>query len=379
MSLKQLTEDLSAAFHRTTYFKWAKQEGIPLIEAYGFEDVRDVQLAPWARLGGRGAFVQLYGMMEGSRSMYVAEIPPGGALEPERHLYEELICVLQGHGATEIWQDGGRKQLFEWGPWSLFSPPLNTWHRLVNGGREPVRVLGTTNAPLIMNAFRDSEFIFKCPYAFSNRYQGEQDFFAVGTKRYKSSDRPTNVWETNFIPSLKEAGLDAQEQKGSGVRITQFEMSGNTLIGHLSEWPAGRYHKAHYHGPGALLLGLESKGYVLMWSKDFTTQPYSKGQEDGVVEMEWKEGSVYSPLDGWFHQHFNTGPRSARHLAVRYGGERGHTDLGTSARLSRGATLTDMKEGGTLIEYKDEDPEIRRRFEEALKKVGVRCEMPPVP
>ena len=58
-------------------------------------------------MGGSGAFVHLYGM-EGQTGMYVAEIPPGGALNPERHLYEEMICILAGHGATEIWQEAGK-------------------------------------------------------------------------------------------------------------------------------------------------------------------------------------------------------------------------------------------------------------------------------
>jgi len=375
MSLEVLIKELKASFELSTYAKWMKAEGLPVFDGYGLEDVRELKLSPWSRLGGKGAFIQLYGMMEGSRGMYVAEIPPGGALEPERHLYEELICIFEGNGATEIWQEGSRKQMFEWGPWSLFSPPLNAWHRLVNGGRDPVRFLGVTNAPLTMNAFRDPDFIFNCPYAFSNRYAGEDGFFAEGEKRYQ--DKFSNVWETNFIPSLKEAAVEAKERKGSGVKITQFEMSGNALIGHLSEWPAGRYHKAHYHGPGALLLGLESRGYVLIWSKDLGHQPYTNGNGEDVVRMDWKEGSVYSPLDGWYHQHFNTGSQPARHLAVRYGGaHHGHIDMGTSARMKKGMNMTSVKEGGTLIEYEDEDPEIRLNYEDTLKKMGVTCQMP---
>ena len=375
MSLEMLIRELKASFEMTTYSKWMKAEGLPVYEGYGLEDVRDLKLSPWSRLGGKGAFVQLYGMMDGSRGMYVGEIPPGGALDPERHLYEELICIFEGNGATEIWQEGGRKQMFEWSPWSLFSPPLNAWHRLVNGGRDPVRFLGVTNAPLTMNAFREPDFIFNCPYAFSNRYSGQDGFFEVGKKRYQ--DKFSNVWETNFIPSLKEAAVEAKERKGSGVKITQFEMSGNALIGHLSEWPAGRYHKAHFHGPGALLLGLESRGYVLIWSKDLGHQPYTNGNGEDVVQMDWKEGSVYSPLDGWYHQHFNTGSQPARHLAVRYGGaHHGHIDMGTSARMKKGMNMTSVKEGGTLIEYEDEDPQIRLNYEDTLKKSGVTCQMP---
>jgi hypothetical protein len=41
-------------------------------------------------------------------------------------------------------------------------------------------------------------------------------------------------------------------------------------------------------------------------------------------------------------------------------------------------TTTSIKRGGTLIEYEDEDPEIRRRFEATLKQEGVRSDMPQV-
>jgi hypothetical protein len=54
-----------------------------------------------ASLGRKGGFIQLWGM-EGVSSMYVAEIPSGGALEPEKHLYEEIICILDGQGAAEV-------------------------------------------------------------------------------------------------------------------------------------------------------------------------------------------------------------------------------------------------------------------------------------
>ena len=43
----------------------------------------------WPRLGGRAAFINLYGM-EGVTGMYVGEIPAGGALTPEKHFYEEV-------------------------------------------------------------------------------------------------------------------------------------------------------------------------------------------------------------------------------------------------------------------------------------------------
>ena len=47
--------------------------------------------------------------MEGFTGMYVGEIPPGGALHAENHLYEELIYIIKGVGATEIWSAGDGK------------------------------------------------------------------------------------------------------------------------------------------------------------------------------------------------------------------------------------------------------------------------------
>jgi len=167
---------LMAAFHKTTYFKWMMRQNIPVVDGYGVEDVRNIALAPWRRTGGKAAFINLYGM-EGVTGMYVGEIPSGGALEPEKHFYEEVVCILDGHGATEVWQDGGRKQSFEWGPWSLFAPPLNAWHRLINGARQPVKFLAVTNAPLVMDIVHNEEFIFDCPYLFSDRYSGADEFF----------------------------------------------------------------------------------------------------------------------------------------------------------------------------------------------------------
>jgi oxalate decarboxylase/phosphoglucose isomerase-like protein (cupin superfamily) len=373
MARDDRVKDLMAAFQKTTYFKWMADQRIPVIDGYGVEDVREVEMDFWPRLGGRAAFINLYGM-EGVTGMYVGEIPAGGALAPEKHFYEEVICILSGQGATEVWQEAGRKQMFEWGPWSLFALPLNSWHRLVNGGRQPVKFLAVTNAPLIMDVFHNEDFVFNCPYVFSDRYSGADGFFNVGQKRYESGMQ--HIWETNFIMDIQSADLDQREVKGAGVRITQFELSGNGLIGHLAQWPAGRYHKAHYHGAGAILLGLQSSGYVLLWSKEAGVQPYQNGRGGEVVEVKWKEGSVYCPPGGWFHQHFNTGPQGARHLALRYGSRIHPIGFKIADKRSEDGVYIDVKRGGTLIEYADEDPQIRRHYEDEMRKAGVPCEMP---
>lgn len=131
------------------YEEWMQKEGIPIYEgAAGIEDITELPRQPWARLGGKGTFIQLVATKPAGKLLYVAEIPAGGALEPEKHMYDELIYILQGRGLTEVWQAEQKKITFEWGEGSLFAIPLNAWHRLVNGGREPVLIFAVTNAPV---------------------------------------------------------------------------------------------------------------------------------------------------------------------------------------------------------------------------------------
>ena len=125
-----------------TYEKWLEQEGLPVIKDYSVADLMAVPLKPWARKGALGAYINLIGA-EGVIDAYLCEIPPGGSVLPQRHLYEELIYILSGSGATTVWVEGSTKQSFEWHEGSLFSPPLNTWHQHLNRqGDKPVRYLG---------------------------------------------------------------------------------------------------------------------------------------------------------------------------------------------------------------------------------------------
>ncbi len=375
--------------HReTTYERWLQQEGLPVVDGYGVTDVGALELAPWKRLGGRGAHIQLEGM-EGFTGMYVGEIPPGGTLEPEKHLYEKLVYILSGRGVTQVWThppgrtDGSAaapRHFFEWQAGSLFAPPLNTWHRLINtSGSEPAQFLAVTSAPIVMDLFHNVDFILNDDYVFDDRYDESPDYFAVGDRRLDQGGElyvKGWVWETNFIPDVRGAAIDPQEAKGAGVNITGYQMAGNVLVGHLAEWPVGRYHKAHYHGGGAVLLIVRSRGYTLMWPRELGIHPYDSGHGDEVVRVDWQEGSVFSPPTGWFHQHFNTGPVPARQLALRYGSRKYGVQF-WDIQAGRGVMI-DVKQGGALIEYEDEDPEIRRQYEQELTRAGVPYQMPDV-
>ncbi len=74
----------------TVYESFVEEEGIPIVRGLGVRDVRDVTLGPWKRTGGQGAYLELNGV-GGKSGLYLVEVPPGGALNPEKHMYEEIF------------------------------------------------------------------------------------------------------------------------------------------------------------------------------------------------------------------------------------------------------------------------------------------------
>ena len=82
------------------YGAWAAAEGVPVTEDFGV-DLLAVATAPWPRFGTDGAIVHLKGRGD-FMSLFVVDLPPGGKIARQRHLYEEVIYVLSGSGSTKI-------------------------------------------------------------------------------------------------------------------------------------------------------------------------------------------------------------------------------------------------------------------------------------
>ncbi len=350
----------------STYAKWQREEDIPIHRGY-WADLTALKLAYWKRKGCLGAYLNLADQED--LDAHVAEIPPGEQTKAERYMYEEAIYVLSGAGATTVWYDGMPKHTFEWQAGSLFAPPLNCWRQHFNGQRgKPVRFVAVTSAPHLINLFHDKAFIYDNPFVFQNRYQPLEDFFsakgiqkvyAVPAEDGTQRGRVRRVWSTNFIPSVADFDQLTDHNRAmfapGAQRSIDFSLAQNTLGGHISSARSGFYKKAHRHGAGAHLIIISGSGYSLMW-------------EDGKARerVDWKPGIVFSPPDMWYHNHFYTGKEPARHLALRWGGEY----IGVHRGVERNY--------GDQIEFEDEDPEIRKEFEEECRKNGVPMMMPPV-
>ncbi len=356
---KEPTEALEEFEIEDPYRRWQRREGVKVIEEYAFDDLNEVELGPWARKGGSGAIINIpYPVL--TNDSQLIEIKPGGRSEPEHHMYEETVYVLSGRGATTVWASGGDKSTFEWAKGSLFSIPLNCWYEHFNGsGVEPARYLAVTNAPHIMRLFNEDDFIFNTDVAFKSRYGGEEDYFSGSGKLYSG-----RLWASNFVPNAPDMPLYSWEARGAGGINAFFQMASNSTKAHVSEFPIGTYKKAHRHGPGANLVLLSGDaGYSLLWTK---------ADKSDLRKADWKVGSlVIVPSDDCYHQHFNSGSRRARYLALTPG------LLGLRAPRAGAGEGSDVsiKEGGRQIEYADEDPMILDLFEEECLKHNAKPDM----
>ena len=63
-------------------------------------------------------------------------------------------------------------------------------------------------------------------------------------------------------------------------------------------------------------------------------------------------------------------------MALRYGSRIHPIGFKIADKRSEDGVYIDIKQGGTLIEYADEDPQIRKHYEDELKKTGVTSAMP---
>ena len=148
----------------------------------------------WKRKGGKGHYIQLYGT-ETKWGCYVVEVPPGGALNPEKHMFEEIYLVVEGRGTTEVWQEGdSKKHVFEWQKGSMFSIPMNAWYRIVNATSGGALLLAGTTAPNVMNMINSVDAVFNNPFVFRDRFSRRRRLLqAQGRHRARSGARPRHA------------------------------------------------------------------------------------------------------------------------------------------------------------------------------------------
>ena len=365
---------------KSGYETFMIEEGIPVFRGIGIRDVRELEMADWTRRGVRGTFLMLDGL-EGSKGMYVMEIPPQKATAPEKHLYHEFFIVVEGRGTCETWREGdtASRHSFEWQPGSMFRVPPNVHYRLINSTNQRCLFIAATNAPGMFNMFRDRSFIFDNGHPFPQFYGGE-GFYDFDARVVATPYNKRAAVRANFFPDVIGCELPLDNQRAPGYRrITPmwygFE---NEQTGFVAEYPIGRYSMAHYHESGAVLVCLDGEGYTYNWPREFGFTPWADGNGDQVRVLEYVSGGLVAAAPGggqWFHQHFGVGNKPLR-LANFWGGPNAKPDEFIN-RATGVSALATTREGGQTIDYRDEDPFVRENFDAKLAEVGLKSTMPP--
>src|SRR5919106_260917 len=321
-----------------TYDEWMEAQGIPIHRGYYIEDLRSLQLGWWKERQCNSAFIQLVGQ-EGVTSARVTEIPPGKTLPPLKFALDEIVYVVEGRGITTIWSGEKRpKKTFEWQKHSMFLLPHNYM-------------------PLTLSGVRDVRFILANPYEAPD-IQNEMDFYSeaklVSQNVLDDSWGRRAYWYGNFFPDMRAWDkLDANARRGAGGRSVYIQFPDSEMSCHMSVFDARVYKKAHRHGPGRVIVIPVGEGYSIMWEE---------GKEKVVVP--WHEASCFVPPNKWFHQHFNAGGEPARYLAL-------HPPMQFHGHAEK---VEDRAKD--QIEYVNEDPWVREKFESELAKRRLTSLMP---
>jgi oxalate decarboxylase/phosphoglucose isomerase-like protein (cupin superfamily) len=359
------------------YDIWLATQDVPIFKGYYCEDARLLERGYWDLRGCPACVISLEGH-RGLEHVYVLEIPPGETIKPFKMAVEEVIYVFEGQGLATVWAEGHPKITFEWQKHSLFRIPPGYYYQLSNArGDQSAITLHVSLLPLALGTNPDTDYFFNNPYVDLKQMYGNEGFysaaaqpvrlsgggsFSSGARAETGPDEPDGStpprvqragmrWYGNFFPDLSV--WDKLEVGGGAGRLSYrggIFFPGSAFSTSLMVLPARRYRAAHRHAAGVTIVGVqEATGYVLMW------------QEGGeYMVCPWQEGAVFVPPYHWYHMHMNSGSVENRQLRIR------------APRPGANPTADPNRS----IKFFDQDPSIRKKFEEELAKRGLTSLMP---
>ncbi|MFN3891638.1 MAG: cupin domain-containing protein [Beijerinckiaceae bacterium] len=264
------------------YLNWVAGEGVPVVTAPAV-DLATVETAPWARFGVDGAICHVEGRCD-FLTVFVFDIPAGGAMKPLRHTFEEMIYVVDGRGETEVILSDGEIRRLAWAPGALFSVPINATciHRAP--GQSAVRLASFNDFRYLMGLYRNEAFLFDNPAKFAAR----QD--RARAERWVADPSVEAVHASN-----EAAHANITLADGSiGAQLTELRPHESDL--------------AHRQMQGRHLLCIEGDGFSLSFDAP-----------DGTMSRTpWKRGVVMGQGGMSFHQNV-AGAHKARVLAIELG------------------------------------------------------------
>ena len=306
-------------------------------------------------IGVKGAAVHLKGRGDFA-NMFVFEIPPGGSTTPQRHLYEDVVYVLEGTGSTQLeFADGTQAQL-RMGPAQPVRDPAQRQAPPFQRQRPRARAAGHHHRPaagdehLPQRAISSSTPISSSPSApaRSEYYSGEGDLVTV---------RPGNhMWETNFVPDLDQHRAASLGRPRRRRRPTSCSCSPTASCTRTSRRCRSAPTRRAIATAPALPRDVRRRPGLSRCSGS-TARRISRASTGSTASCSRRPTSSSTSTS-------TPATSPARYLATGVGGLR-YPLTAIEAPLALAATPGDksavsisVKEGGDQIEYEDQDPRI---------------------
>ncbi len=355
------------------YDRFIENEDVPAIRAASVV-AGEIALADWRRLAARGAYLPLFGN-EGALGLALIEVPAAGSIQPEQHLFEEILFVLEGRGTAELWLPGSTDRVvFEWQPGSLFSIPPNALHRLVNATNTPALLLSANTAPALLNLLGDVDAVFANPFLFQSRFDNEtgQAFDAIEPDPV----RDIALCRTSLVPDAIGCDLPLDNRLSPGHRRLQLAMTGLSLECALGEHRPGRYGRAQLLDGAAASVCLRGRGYLYLWPERLGPAPWRNGLDSEVLRIELHHGVITGSGPGggrWYQQTFVTSAEPLRQLVFSMP-PRPAVPPGME---TRDAAYVESVDGGCMIGYAQEDAHLRTEYAATIQSLGLPNRMKP--
>ena len=103
-------------------------------------DIEKLQFHDWTRKGPGATNVELE-FCDNIISAHITRSPVGAYKKAHRHGLGADILVLEGKGYSLMWLEGTEMERYDWGPFSMFSPPHMWFHQHFNTAKEPLKML----------------------------------------------------------------------------------------------------------------------------------------------------------------------------------------------------------------------------------------------
>lgn len=235
-------------------------------------------------------------------TIYLVALEPGDAKCDHRHLDETLTYVVSGEGYSEVRQDDARDVTrFSWRAGDLYATPMNAWHRHVNSGSVPARLLSFKNAPVIQRMLGASAADV-ADVRLRDRFDDESGSFAAVRQRDDGTFVAGHVAQVGAPPPDED-----DPDLGIGIAAQSYVLGGHRMLGCdvLRIRPGGRMAPTRPAAEEAMVC-LRGQVCTEIWSDDTAPRP-----------LAWRAGDLLSVPLGVWRQHANDGPDDAVVLRVQ--------------------------------------------------------------